>query len=95
MRAFPIGRRLHRPQEILISLPHKQSASHVMTPNAMVDYVLCFLSPDGHIARTQRVTCANDQEAIEQTARLGSRDEYVVELWTGNVMIRRLDPRIN
>ncbi len=59
----------------------------------MPDYLLCYLSPDGRVARTQYLICDDDQEAIERASQLTS--EQVVELWAGNRMIKRFDPRIN
>jgi hypothetical protein len=59
----------------------------------MVEYVLCFLEADGHIGRTSRIHFESEETAIDYVAALNH--EHVVELWDGNQMIRRQNPKIH
>jgi hypothetical protein len=56
-------------------------------------YLLCFLGPDGRVRYMQDMICHDDQMAIERTARFDHQDG--VELWGGNHLLKRFDPKLN
>jgi hypothetical protein len=56
-------------------------------------YLLCFLESDGRVRRTENMIAADDPEVIAYISKLSY--EHVVELWAGNRLIKRLDPKLN
>jgi hypothetical protein len=59
----------------------------------MVEYRLCFLESDGRVGGMRDIVCEDDQMAVELAARF--KHEHVVEVWAGDRLIKRLDPKLN
>jgi hypothetical protein len=59
----------------------------------MDDYLVCFLERNGRVRGMVNITCEDDQKAIERAARF--KHEHVVEVWAGDHLIKRLDPKLD
>jgi hypothetical protein len=58
----------------------------------MAEYRAYFVGPDGHILSQTPLICSDDAEAIQKAKEL--EGGYVVELWSGERFVMRLQANI-
>jgi hypothetical protein len=54
-------------------------------------YEVRLLSSSGNLVRTVRIECANDEEALAAVQPFSGT--FPIEVWQGERLVRRFDPR--